>query len=203
MGRKVSVALCAMQAVNNVAFSAEKRVLLVERYFKTESSETTQSDYSHRFGSVVWKSVKQFRQAGNVNTRKIVRRLTVVTETRKAEVSDGLGPHQVTAETNWNTIRQLMHCNCFQSMLVSNCYPRLRKVTSLLWVVACRRGEWPSHVRRDFFLRWGVVPCYMLCEVSENSHAAQEVLLHCIRIAVWFAVSHRRTVGPIFLKNIW
>jgi hypothetical protein len=89
-----------MRAVNNAAFSAEKCVLLVERYLKTESSATTQSDYSHRLGcpaeakSVVRKAVKQFWQAGNVNTRKSVRRLIVVTETRTAEVSDGLSPHK-------------------------------------------------------------------------------------------------------------
>jgi len=38
---------CAVQAVNNVAFSVQKRVFLVKRYVKTESFKTTQSDYNH------------------------------------------------------------------------------------------------------------------------------------------------------------
>jgi hypothetical protein len=42
-------AQCALQAVNSMAFSIEKRVILVERYLKTGSFKTTQSDYSHRF----------------------------------------------------------------------------------------------------------------------------------------------------------
>jgi hypothetical protein len=39
---------------------------------------TAQSDYSHQFGcpapakSVIWKSVKQFRQTGNVKTLKLL-----------------------------------------------------------------------------------------------------------------------------------
>jgi len=37
---------CAVQAVNNMASSVEKSVFVVERYIKTESLKTTQSDYS-------------------------------------------------------------------------------------------------------------------------------------------------------------
>jgi hypothetical protein len=41
---------CTVQAVNNVAFIVERRVFLMGRCLKTESFETTQSDYSHRTG---------------------------------------------------------------------------------------------------------------------------------------------------------
>jgi hypothetical protein len=41
----------SVQAANNMAFSVEKRVFLMERYLKTEGFKTTQNDYSHRFGS--------------------------------------------------------------------------------------------------------------------------------------------------------
>jgi hypothetical protein len=56
-----------VQAVNNMAFIIGKHVFLVERYLKTESFKTTQSDYSHWFGypapanSVIWKAVKVFK----------------------------------------------------------------------------------------------------------------------------------------------
>jgi hypothetical protein len=63
-------------------------VFLVEYYVNAESFKTTQSDYSHRFGCpapakfVIWESVKQLRQTGNVNIPKRARRSTVATETR-------------------------------------------------------------------------------------------------------------------------
>jgi hypothetical protein len=83
MGRTISVALRAVQAVNIVAFSAEKRVLLVERHLKQNRLKqsrvitATDLDVQHQQNL----SVKQCRQTGNVNTRKSVHRLTVVTET--------------------------------------------------------------------------------------------------------------------------
>jgi hypothetical protein len=46
----------------------------------------------------------------------------------------------------------------------------LWKTTSLLWVVACKVGGWPSHVRRDFCLRWGVLPFYRLRELWYYLH---------------------------------
>jgi hypothetical protein len=56
-----------------MASIVEKHVLLVEGYLKTDSFKATQSEYSCRFDcpapakSVIWESVKQFRQTGNVN----------------------------------------------------------------------------------------------------------------------------------------
>jgi hypothetical protein len=53
-----------------MAFIIRKHVLFVEGHLKKESFKTTQSDYSHWFGhpapakSVIWESMKEFRQTG-------------------------------------------------------------------------------------------------------------------------------------------
>jgi hypothetical protein len=93
-----------VEAVNNMAFSAEKHVFLVELRVKTESFETMQSDYIRRFRcpaparSVIQESVKQSRQTENVKVPKRVRRSIVVAETSRAEVSERKSA-QVIAET--------------------------------------------------------------------------------------------------------
>jgi hypothetical protein len=48
---------------------------------------------------------------------------------------------------------------------------RMWKMTSLLWVVACKCGWWPSHVRCDFFfLRGDLSASYRLNELSEYTN---------------------------------
>jgi hypothetical protein len=92
----------AVREVNSKSLSAKTWEFSVDCCFKAESFKTTQSDYSQRFGhpatatSVLWTSVKQFRQTGNLHIAKSVRRSAIVTETRKAEVRGLLSasPHK-------------------------------------------------------------------------------------------------------------
>jgi hypothetical protein len=146
----------------------------VKRYLKTGSFKTAHSDYSQRFGCPVpANSVKQFRQTGNVNISKCVRRLAVVTESVQSRlVRDWLQVRTSDCENLQNKVhcpivavgKQRRHCSCFCTKLL------LDWNMTLLWVVVCKGGGWPSQVRRNLCLRWGVVPSCRLCEHSEYSH---------------------------------
>jgi hypothetical protein len=54
---------CAVQAINNMVFNVEKRVFLVERYLKTESFTTTQSDYIHSTSKICDMEISETVQA--------------------------------------------------------------------------------------------------------------------------------------------
>jgi hypothetical protein len=85
---------------------------------------------------------------------------------------------------------------------------KLWNMKSLLWVVACKGGWWPSHVRRDFFSEeaWfcliGCVHCQnTLTWLTENPHAAHDTRFYPLKIRVWCAVSCCRIVGPIVFED--
>jgi hypothetical protein len=87
-GDNFTVYTCAVQTVGDMVSDVLKFMLLVELYLKAESFEAIQSDYSHRFGfSGPAKSVKKFRQAGNVNITETAS--TIIAETSTAEDSKG------------------------------------------------------------------------------------------------------------------
>jgi hypothetical protein len=84
----------------------------------------------------------------------------------------------------------------------------LWKTTSSVRVVACKCGGWPSHVRSDFLSdeAWLHHTRYVNCQntpiwSTENPHATHETPLHPVKIGMWFAMSRRTIVGPIFFEN--
>lgn len=122
--------LCAVSSAQcNMAFSAEKDVLSVERHVKTKSFKTMHRDCSRPFEcpvrakSVMQQSVKKFRETGKVlvNISKRVRRSNAVTATRMAVVSEGrcktIHVIERTCTTDWN-VQSCCHTTakalCFQ-----------------------------------------------------------------------------------------
>jgi hypothetical protein len=111
------------------------------------------SDYSHRFGyptsadCVMWKSVKQFGQTGNVNMPNCVTQTVQQRSLRnrvKVRARYWANLHNKPEYRTEVAAKQRRHCNCIQQLLPPD-YERHH-----YRVVSCEGGGWYSHLRDHF-----------------------------------------------------
>jgi hypothetical protein len=214
---------CAVQAVNNMAFSVEKCVCSwwsvtskQNRLKQPRVITATNLDIQHQQNYMIWKCVEQFRQTENVNILKRVRRSTVVRETRVAEVSLRL---------NASLHKSLRKLAQETRMLYSSCRRAVKTLQLLTYKVHIIQQLVPLGCeKRHHFCEWflaKVADDPRMLDVTlfsdearlhrtgyvnsqntriwsaENLHATHKSPLYPIKIGVWCAVSHRRTFGPI------
>lgn len=193
---------CAVEVLNSMAFGVEKCLFFVGDYLKTELFGALQSDsilpIRKSRASIICdmevcetvqpdKIFEGFRTCSRVTEIQIVRDWGKISESHLGN----LLYTGVVAEQ-----RRLCICFPVKFVLFSSCSRRIMKSDVITVSVAFNVGGRPSHVRRDFILRRGVVPS------CRQKLAVQPVKFHSVTIKAWCDVSYCTNVPLSFFENI-